>query len=72
QGCPRWCSVGAYSSRLSPSGDRVLNYIQVEPEAVWNIQRPPDIREDTVLYATILPHTSPPTNPHISTDKVSQ
>ena len=39
----------------------------MEPEAVWNIQRPPDTKEDTVLYATILSHTSPPTNPLIST-----
>ncbi|CAI8009840.1 hypothetical protein GBAR_LOCUS6564 [Geodia barretti] len=48
----------------APVVSRQRNYIQVEPEAGWNIQRPPDIREDTVLYATILPHTSPPpTNP---------
>jgi hypothetical protein len=37
----------------APVGSRQRNYIQVEPEAGWNIQRPPDIKEDTVLYATI-------------------
>ena len=39
-GCPRWCSVGTYSSRFSPSGDRVLS-VKIQKLSLSLLRRVP-------------------------------